>query len=349
MSTEECSSGTLATKKVCKMTPIRGKRSINHVSKHNLAEGRPSKSDISRFLNRQIFCKGRRTAVLPLLTLRQAFCEGQHRLRFDMLAKRSRRATVRRFHKPPTQPFTISSCTVEESFMHRLLAPQCTTNSRDYSLSTMRWLTISNFLGALIAAACGYILALSLHVDDFNMTAPLRTQILPRLSHLSAHLSSSRSFLPAVQKPLAFLSSGTSAYTRQNSFSTTTKMTHDTMILKDAVEHRRTIYQLTKKSTIPDAKIKEIVEAAIKHVPSSFNSQSARLVVLLKDEHDKFWDIVRDILKGMVPEESWESTGNRIAGFKNAYGTVSTPVTFCHMNKWLIYQYRYFSTKIPRT
>ena len=186
----------------------------------------------------------------------------------------------------------------------------------------MRWLTFHNVAGALIASICGYILALAIHSEGLDMTAPLRTQVLPRLSHLSARLSSSRSFLPAVQKPLASLSSGISQ-SSHHSFSTTAKMTHDTMILKDAIEHRRTIYQLTKKSTIPESRIKEIVETAVKHVPSSFNSQSARLVLLLKDEHDKFWDIVRDILKGIVPEENWEHTGNRVAGFRNAYGTVS--------------------------
>ncbi|KAK3717608.1 putative nitroreductase [Vermiconidia calcicola] len=98
-------------------------------------------------------------------------------------------------------------------------------------------------------------------------------------------------------------------------------MTYDSTSFKDAVKHRRTVYQLTKKSTIPDSRIQEILETAITEVPSSFNSQSARIVVLLKDEHDKFWDIVRDVLKTIVPEDKWEHTGNRIAGFRNAYGT----------------------------
>lgn len=95
------------------------------------------------------------------------------------------------------------------------------------------------------------------------------------------------------------------------------------MSFKDAIVNRRTIYQLTPKSPIPDSKIQQIVEAAVKHVPSSFNSQSARVVVLLKDEHKKFWGIVKDILKTIVPEDSWEHTAQRISGFENGYGTVS--------------------------
>ena len=75
--------------------------------------------------------------------------------------------------------------------------------------------------------------------------------------------------------------------------------------------------------TISDDRIEAIVSQLVKDVPSSFNSQSSRLVLLLKDEHDKFWDIVRDALKAIVPEDKWESTANRIGGFRAGYGTVS--------------------------
>lgn len=91
----------------------------------------------------------------------------------------------------------------------------------------------------------------------------------------------------------------------------------------DALANRRSIYALNKTSPISDDRIEEIVTHLVRNVPSSFNSQSARLVLLLKDEHDKFWDIVRDVLKAMVPEDAWEHTGNRIAGFRAGYGTVS--------------------------
>ncbi|KAI6914575.1 hypothetical protein KC318_g2896 [Hortaea werneckii] len=96
----------------------------------------------------------------------------------------------------------------------------------------------------------------------------------------------------------------------------------ETMSFKDAIHLRRSIYALNKQSPIADTKIEEIVRTALKEVPSSFNSQSTRLVVLLKNDHDKFWDIVRDILKAHVPEDKWEYTGNRIKGFRGGYGTI---------------------------
>lgn len=96
----------------------------------------------------------------------------------------------------------------------------------------------------------------------------------------------------------------------------------DKLSFSDAVKHRRTIYQLTKKSTISDDRLKEIVDQAITDVPSSFNSQSSRLVVLIKEKHDQYWQIVEDILKAIVPAEQWDHTAGRLNGFKNAYGTV---------------------------
>ncbi|CAA9959053.1 nitroreductase family protein [Pyrenophora teres f. maculata] len=90
----------------------------------------------------------------------------------------------------------------------------------------------------------------------------------------------------------------------------------------DAVKERRTYYQLNKESPISDKQITDIAEKAILHVPSSFNSQSTRLVVLLNKDHDQFWDYVLEVLKPMVPEDQFSGTQQKIGGFKAAYGTV---------------------------
>lgn len=176
----------------------------------------------------------------------------------------------------------------------------------------------------MVAFAAPYLLDQNSQTVD-DMSAPLQHRIVPRLSSLAAQLANARSYLPAIQKPLTATTTTRASHLSPSSaqyFSSSAKMTHDTMTFKDAVHNRRTIYQLTKKSTISDDKIKEIVTTAVKDVPSSFNSQSARLVVLLKEEHDKFWQIVEDVLRAHVPAEKWEHTGQRIAMFKGAYGTV---------------------------
>ncbi|KAG9202309.1 hypothetical protein G6514_004518 [Epicoccum nigrum] len=90
----------------------------------------------------------------------------------------------------------------------------------------------------------------------------------------------------------------------------------------EAIKERRTYYQLNKEAPISDSKIKELTEQALLHVPSSFNSQSTRLVVLLNKDHEQFWDYVIEVLKPLTPEGSFDGTKQKINGFKAAYGTV---------------------------
>ena len=90
----------------------------------------------------------------------------------------------------------------------------------------------------------------------------------------------------------------------------------------DAIQVRRSIYSLTNQCTLSDARIKEIVEAAISHCPSAFNVQSARAVILLREEHDKLWDMADAMLKKAMPEEAYKGLAPRVAGFRGAYGTV---------------------------
>jgi len=90
----------------------------------------------------------------------------------------------------------------------------------------------------------------------------------------------------------------------------------------DLIKNRRTYYPLSKELTVTPARIQEIVKEAVQHVPSSFNSQSNRAVVLFGAEHEKFWDITTEILKAIVPEAQWESTAGRMAMFKAAAGSI---------------------------
>lgn len=89
-----------------------------------------------------------------------------------------------------------------------------------------------------------------------------------------------------------------------------------------AVENRRTYYGIDNNSPVSAEEIKGIVEHAVKFTPSSFNSQSARVVLLLGEQHDRLWEIVREALRAIVPEEGFSKTSEKIDSFKNGYGTV---------------------------
>ncbi len=90
----------------------------------------------------------------------------------------------------------------------------------------------------------------------------------------------------------------------------------------NAVKDRRTYYGISKESTVSDDRIQEIINDAVKHTPSAFNSQSGRVIVLLGQNHDKLWDLTKEELGKIVPAENFSSTEQKINSFKSGYGTV---------------------------
>lgn len=93
-------------------------------------------------------------------------------------------------------------------------------------------------------------------------------------------------------------------------------------MFKDAVKHRRSYYAITNESPVSDKEIQDILEFAVLNVPSAFNSQTARVVLLLGENHLKLWNIVMRTLKKIVPTEAFGSTESKVNSFAAGYGTV---------------------------
>ncbi|MEG0252895.1 MAG: nitroreductase family protein [Muribaculaceae bacterium] len=91
---------------------------------------------------------------------------------------------------------------------------------------------------------------------------------------------------------------------------------------KEAVKHRRTYYAISNQSTIGDSKIQEIIEFAITNVPSAFNSQSSRIVLLLGEHHTKLWDIAKEELHKIIPPVAYPATDAKIDSFAAGYATI---------------------------
>lgn len=89
-----------------------------------------------------------------------------------------------------------------------------------------------------------------------------------------------------------------------------------------AIKNRRSIYEISKDVSVSQEKIQEVINYAVMHTPSAFNSQTARLVVLFGNNHDKLWDITKEALRKIVPAEKFAPTDEKINSFKNGYGTV---------------------------
>ncbi len=96
-------------------------------------------------------------------------------------------------------------------------------------------------------------------------------------------------------------------------------MSHD---FKTTLKNRRSYYGITSKSPIPDDEIRSIVNFAVCNTPSAFNSQSARVVLLLGEQHAKLWNIIRETLRKIVPADKFKPTDDKINSFAAGHGTV---------------------------
>lgn len=93
---------------------------------------------------------------------------------------------------------------------------------------------------------------------------------------------------------------------------------------KDAIKDRRSHYQIKNTSLVSDNELKSIVEHVLMYAPSSFNLQSARIVLLLGDNHKRLWDITKDELKKVSKsEEAFKQTEEKVnTSFSAGYGTI---------------------------
>ena len=97
----------------------------------------------------------------------------------------------------------------------------------------------------------------------------------------------------------------------------------DLKILQQLAEKRRSVYALSNQLPVANDEIIKLVEHAVLHTPSAFNSQSTRVVVLFGDDHNKLWQMTEDTLRGVVDnEEQFAATKQKMDGFKAGAGTV---------------------------
>lgn len=91
----------------------------------------------------------------------------------------------------------------------------------------------------------------------------------------------------------------------------------------DALANRRSHYAISPKSPISDKEIVNIIETVLTHVPSAFNSQTTRMVLLLGENHLNLWEIVKKTLKSKVSAEVYAQSEVKIDNcFASGYGTV---------------------------
>lgn len=110
----------------------------------------------------------------------------------------------------------------------------------------------------------------------------------------------------------------------------------------DVMKKRRSQYSLNKEIQCNEDTIIELLRNASLYAPTAFNMQSARVMILFHDNHDRLWDITMDTLRKMIPTEAFGSTKEKIESFKAAYGTIlffdDTNVTNAYAEKFATYR-----------
>ncbi len=94
------------------------------------------------------------------------------------------------------------------------------------------------------------------------------------------------------------------------------------MSFYELAKKRRSIYHLGKNIELSNDKLVKLIKDIVDQTPSSFHSQTSRVVILLGEEHDALWEITREKLRAIVGEENFEGTDQKINSFKAAKGTV---------------------------
>ncbi len=88
------------------------------------------------------------------------------------------------------------------------------------------------------------------------------------------------------------------------------------------IEKRRSVYALGKDEVLPKQDVVTLVKKVVKNMPSAFNSQSARVVMLFAENHDKLWNITEAALKKIVGDTAFDKTARKIATFRAGSGTI---------------------------
>jgi len=93
-------------------------------------------------------------------------------------------------------------------------------------------------------------------------------------------------------------------------------------IEQDSLSRRRSIYGLGDEISVSETCFIETVESCVKHSPSAFNVQSARVVILLNEYHKKFWELVWQAVKKVTSKEKQTASKSKIEAFAAAYATI---------------------------
>lgn len=90
----------------------------------------------------------------------------------------------------------------------------------------------------------------------------------------------------------------------------------------EALKQRRTQYALGRNVSLSKDALVALIQDAVKHSPSSFNSQTSRALVLFGAESEKLWALAIEEVRKVAPAEGFDKTEAKLKSFAAGVGTV---------------------------
>lgn len=91
----------------------------------------------------------------------------------------------------------------------------------------------------------------------------------------------------------------------------------------DAITKRRSYYHLSDSKIVNDNTIIALVDKLLLTMPTPFNVQSTRIVLLFDEQHRELWNILISIFRNMLSPERFEQSCRKIeSAFMSGCGTI---------------------------
>lgn len=88
------------------------------------------------------------------------------------------------------------------------------------------------------------------------------------------------------------------------------------------LEKRRSTYMMSANTDVTEEAIVEALRKNVRQVPTAYNSQTTRYVVVFGDANKKLWEHIYDVQKDVLDSELWTQVGPVVNSYKDVKGTV---------------------------
>ncbi|HQD92572.1 MAG TPA: hypothetical protein PK924_04795, partial [Bacilli bacterium] len=91
----------------------------------------------------------------------------------------------------------------------------------------------------------------------------------------------------------------------------------------EIMKKRRSIYSIKNELPYSEEELIRRLEQVVLTLPTPFNSQSSKMVLLLGENHTKLWkEVTLETLRKVTPPDAFQNTIKKMESFAAGYGTI---------------------------